>query len=209
MFLPRHTGPTAQQPEGPRGWGYIRRHREVLDLLLLTASVVLVFGIFEVGLPTFVVSRLPGGSITLGVMWTAFGLGAMIGAMAPGVHRNRSIWSAAAMTATMVGGALVMVGVTTFLPICLLAILCLGLAYGPYSTIASSYLQSVVAGDRLAGVMAMWTGRHLGGRPYRFLLLVGSWSTRDHRSDHDPGGRYQPGRRRPTGQTRPRRSASR
>ena len=92
LRLPRGAGVAEEErevghsrPAGPSALTSLRRHPDVLGLLLLSFLFNLFYGPVDVALPIHVQSALPGGAATLGAVWAGFGLGAVIGSLLAGV----------------------------------------------------------------------------------------------------------------------------
>lgn len=77
-----------------RGPGILWRQPELLGLLLVTWVFNLVFGPVEVAPPLFVSGDLDSGAGLLGSYSAAFGIGAVIGALALGAARRLPLWPA-------------------------------------------------------------------------------------------------------------------
>ncbi|MDV6288100.1 MFS transporter [Streptomyces sp. UP1A-1] len=74
------------------GLSILRRQPELFGLLLVTWVFNLAFGPVEVALPLFVSDDLDAGAGLLGVYWSAFGSGAVIGALALGAAKRLPLW---------------------------------------------------------------------------------------------------------------------
>jgi hypothetical protein len=59
------------------------RDSRLLGLLAVTCVFFFLYGPVEVALPLYVAHDLHGSPALLGAYWTAFGIGAVAGAMAP------------------------------------------------------------------------------------------------------------------------------
>ncbi len=114
------------------GLAYARRTTEVrIVLLLLSAATLSYSGLFAVGLPTLA-RPLPHGSVALGVMVSAWGLGQLVGALSATVTGLPRRWGLLIIGMTIVeGSAFALLG---FVPHYLLAsvvllLLGIGVAY--------------------------------------------------------------------------------
>jgi hypothetical protein len=70
------------------GLSILRRQPELLGLLVVTRAFNLSFGPAETALPLFVSDDLDAGAELLGAYWAAFGIRAVIGALALGAARR-------------------------------------------------------------------------------------------------------------------------
>ncbi|MFJ2703600.1 MFS transporter [Streptomyces sp. NPDC087428] len=137
-----------------RGLRILRRQPELLGLLLVTWVFNLAFGPVEVALPLFVSGNLGAGAGLLGAYWAAFGIGAVIGALALGAAGRLPLWP------TMLGiiaghgiGMLPFALTDTALP-SLIGFAFAGLVYGPYSALSFTLIQERAPADSLTTVLA-------------------------------------------------------
>jgi predicted MFS family arabinose efflux permease len=158
-----------------RGLSILRRQPELLGLLLVTWGFNLAFGPVEVALPLFVSDNLSAGAGLLGAYWAAFGIGAVIGALALGAARRLPLWPA--MLGIIAGhgiGMLPFALTDTVLP-SLIGFAFAGLVYGPYSALFFTLIQDRAPADSLTTVLAarsavLLTASPLGAALGGFLL---------------------------------------
>ncbi|MFF3350385.1 MFS transporter [Streptomyces sp. NPDC002779] len=158
-----------------QGLSILRRQPELLGLLVVTWVFNLAFGPVEVALPLFVSDNLDAGAGLLGAYWAAFGIGAVIGALALGVARRLPLWPA--MLGIIAGhgvGMLPFALTDTALP-SLIGFAVAGLVYGPYSALSFTLLQDRAPADLLTTVLAarsavLLTASPLGAALGGFLL---------------------------------------
>jgi hypothetical protein len=70
----------------------LRSHPQLLGLLTLSWFVNLLYGPVEVALPLHVTDDLPAPGALLGLDWTLFGIGAVLGGLAVGALRQLPLW---------------------------------------------------------------------------------------------------------------------
>lgn len=158
-----------------RGLGILRRQPELFGLLIVTWIFNLAFGPVEVALPMFVSDNLDAGAGLLGTYWAAFGIGAVIGALALGAARRLPLWPA--MFGIIAGHGIAMLPFAltdTALP-SLIGFAFAGLVYGPYSALSLTLIQDRVPADSLTTVLAarsavLLTASPLGAAVGGFLL---------------------------------------
>ena len=92
--LPAASTPVPAAGDTRHGLSILRRQPDLLALLVVTWLFNLAFGPVEVALPLFVTDDLHAGPGLLGQYWAAFGIGAVIGALALGVARRLPLWPA-------------------------------------------------------------------------------------------------------------------
>jgi MFS family permease len=153
----------------------LRHYPDLLAVLVVTWLFNLAFGPVEVALPLFVTDQLHAGSRLLGQYWAAFGIGALIGALAASVARRLPLWPA--MLAIIAGHG---IGMLPFSIIhdavpSLVGFALAGLVYGPYSALSFTLFQDRVPADSLTGVLAvrsavLLTASPLGAASGGFLV---------------------------------------
>lgn len=153
ITLPRTPAPPVTGST-QRGLSILRRQPELFGLLLVTWVFNLAFGPVEVALPLFVSDDLDAGAGLLGAYWAAFGIGAVIGALALGAARRLPLWPA--MLGIIAGhgiGMLPFALTDTALP-SLIGFAFAELIYGPYSALSFTLIQDRAPADSLTTVLA-------------------------------------------------------
>jgi MFS family permease len=161
----------------PAGLRVFRRFPELLGLLVVTWFFNAFFGPVEVALPMFVVHDLRAGAGILGAYWAAFGVGALIGALAVGAVRRLPLWT-------------IMLGIIAGHGICMLpfawqhhwgpslaGFALAGVIYGPYSALSFTLLQERAPATSLTTVLAarsavLLTASPVGAAAGGFLVSV-------------------------------------
>jgi predicted MFS family arabinose efflux permease len=158
-----------------QGLSILRRQPELLGLLVVTWVFNLAFGPVEVALPLFVSDNLDAGAGLLGAYWAAFGIGAVIGALALGAARQLPLWPAMLGIIAGHGVGMLPFAIThTALP-SLIGFAFAGLVYGPYSALSFTLIQDRAPADSLTTVLAarsavLLTASPLGAALGGFLL---------------------------------------
>ncbi|NBM14393.1 MFS transporter [Streptomyces sp. GC420] len=132
----------------------LARHPELMGLLALTFVFYLLYGPIEVAVPVFVAERMGGDPTVLGWIWGAFGVGAVIGALAAGTLRRLPLWPTA--LAVVAGWGL------AILPFAQFGTLAAGIAgfglggliYAPYGPVTITLLQRKAPVDELVSLSA-------------------------------------------------------
>jgi predicted MFS family arabinose efflux permease len=173
--LPAASTPVPAAGDTRRGLGILRRQPDLLALLVVTWLFNLAFGPVEVALPLFVTDNLHAGSERLGQYWAAFGIGAVIGALALGVASRLPLWPS--MLAIIAGHGIGMLpfAVTHTAVPSLIGFAFAGLVYGPYSALSFTVLQDRSPADALTTVLAarsavLLTASPLGAASGGFLV---------------------------------------
>ncbi|MEW2087198.1 MFS transporter [Streptomyces sp. NPDC005283] len=158
-----------------QGLSVLRHQPELLGLLVVTWVFNLAFGPVEVALPLFVSDNLDAGAGLLGTYWAAFGIGAVIGALALGAARQLPLWQAMLGIIAGHGVGMLPFAIThTALP-SVIGFAFSGLVYGPYSALSFTLIQDRAPADSLTTVLAarnavLLTASPLGAALGGFLL---------------------------------------
>ncbi|HYQ70201.1 MFS transporter [Actinophytocola sp.] len=142
------------EPGGSGGFRTIRHDRTLLGLLGLTFLFFFFFGPVYVALPIHVAEDLHASATVLGVYFTAFGVGAVIGGIATGYLRRLPLWP------TTVG--IVLASGTAWLPlalgaptaVALVSVAIAGAVWAPYMPTSMALFQRDTPAPRLAQVLA-------------------------------------------------------
>ena len=154
--------PVTAVPDGPppdtrlnEGVRLLRARPELLGLLAVTWLFNLFYGPIEVALPLFVAQDLHAGAGALGLYWAAFGIGAVIGALAVGALRRLPLWPV--LLCIIAGHGLAMLPFALHAPAAFsLAGFALGgVIYGPYSALAFKLFQDHTPPPLLTTVLAL------------------------------------------------------
>ena len=139
------------------GFGYAWRDPAVRSLILLTAAFNFAFtGPLSVGIPFLAEHRLGGGSATFGILLSAFGAGALIGAIGSGgISRVPRLGTVVLTIAVFLGVALALIGVAPSVPVALGLVAVLGLGAGFLNVHVTSWLQGRTAPEMRGRVMSM------------------------------------------------------
>ncbi|MFI6154439.1 MFS transporter [Kitasatospora sp. NPDC051170] len=148
------TGPTGST--GARqGLGVLRRHPELLGLLVLTWLFNLAYGPVEVALPLFVVHSLNDGAGLLGAYWVAFGVGSVVGALGAGAAGRLPLWPTMIAIVAGHGVSLLPFALSDTAVPSLIGFAAAGLIYGPYSALSLALLQKRAPSGSLTEVLAL------------------------------------------------------
>ena len=153
------------------GWDYVRTFRPVRSILLLFALISLMGYPYTVLLPVFAGDVLHGGPHTLGWLAGASGLGAFASALSLAwrktvVGLTRTLRGAAAL----LGGALVLFGLSHALWLSLVFMACAGFGLIQVSAVSNTVIQTLVPEDKRARVMSFYTMTFFGASPFGSLL---------------------------------------
>lgn len=140
------------QPGELSGWTFIRRHRQLLALLVLTVFFNFFYGPVEVALPVFVANH--HAASVLGLYWSVFGVGAVVGGLTAGTLRRLPLWRAAVVIVVGWGLCLVVFYVTPALTPTLIGFGIGGLLYGPYLALSYTLFQNQTPPHAMTSVFA-------------------------------------------------------
>jgi MFS family permease len=184
VLLSLHLAPalarTARNPvaELREGLAYVARSPAVITILALLAVVATFALNFNVLMPIFARDQLHGGAEVLGWMWTAMGLGAVLGSAT--VVR----WSSAAtrgplllVSACSAGLAELIMSRTDALPFTLAALVAVGWGTGSFFAGANASVQARVTDELRGRVLSLYTMIFSGTGPIGGLITAGLAST--------------------------------
>jgi predicted MFS family arabinose efflux permease len=178
IAVPPGTSETVNETTGSTSsWEILRRVPVVAWLL---AVVFFFFDLFympiEVALPLLVRGPLHGSGAALGYIWTSFGIGAVVGAVA--TNHLRRVPQTALLIAIMAtwAGCVVLLAVAPNIVAACIAFAVGGLVYAPFTPIPYSLVQSKLRPDEQQPVMTLWSAGLAIAAPIG-LLLGGRWSS--------------------------------
>lgn len=147
--LVRARVPLPRREQRSAGFAAIRRDRRLVALMTLSFWFFLLFGPVPVAIPLFASSAQD-----VGLLYTSFGVGAVIGAIATGHLPRLPLWPAAIGSVLAFGLLLLPLGLGLPRWADLLTLALAGLAWAPYPTASMSIFQRVVPPERLPPVLA-------------------------------------------------------
>ncbi|MFB8172539.1 MFS transporter [Kitasatospora purpeofusca] len=141
----------------PRGEGLrvLRSRPELLALLVLTWLFNLAWGPVEVALPLFVGQELAAGPGLLGAYWAAFGVGAVLGALAVGMLRGGAVRRVLLGIVAAHGVALLSFAPPGPAAVSVAGFAVVGLVYGPYGALSLGLFQDLTPPPALTSVLAL------------------------------------------------------
>lgn len=150
--------PMAPDPENgssPVGTlALLRTKPELLGLIALTWGFNLLYGPVEVALPVHISKDLGASASLLGLYWTVFGVGAILGSLGVGVLQRLKLWPALLASVALWGLLLVPFGVGAPVAATLACFAAAGLVYGPFNPLTLGLFQRAIPAPRLAAVLA-------------------------------------------------------
>lgn len=153
-----NAGERANRSAGAIGaWRTIRRQPRLLGLLAATCAFFFLYGPVEVALPIYVAHDLHGSSVLLGAYWTAFGIGAVVGALGAGLLQNRRLSTVIVAIIIGWGASLLPIALTHAVWAGLLGLAIGGLIYGPFTAICVALFQRASPAHLLSRVLATRT----------------------------------------------------
>ncbi len=143
----------------------------VRSMVLLTAAFNFAFtGPISVGLAFLADHRFDGGSAAFGLLFSAFGAGAVIGAVAAGSIRPRRLGAIVMAIAVALGIGLALIGLAPTLPIALGIIGVMGVLIGFINVQAIAWLQSRIPDELRGRVMSLVTLGSVGLAPVSLAI---------------------------------------
>jgi DHA3 family macrolide efflux protein-like MFS transporter len=123
-------------------------------LLVLSFGFFLLFGPFYVALPLHIADDLHGSATLLGLYYTVFGAGAVVGGLTGGYLRRLPQWPATIGIVLAFGAAVLPLGLGAPAAVTLPAFALAGLCWAPYLPMAMALFQRTVPPERLSQVLA-------------------------------------------------------
>ncbi|HEX3811676.1 MAG TPA: MFS transporter [Mycobacteriales bacterium] len=171
VAVPPGTSETVRGPRGSAsGWTILRR----IPIAAWLFAVVFLFNLFympiEVALPLLVRGPLHASGAALGGIWTGFGVGALVGALA--TNHLRRLPQTALLVAIIAGWGCC-VGVLAAAPnigVAVGAFAIGGLIYAPFTPVAYSLVQSRLDADQQQPVLTLWAAGSAVASPIGLLL---------------------------------------
>jgi MFS family permease len=156
---PRQAAAAGVAPSTPAtgGWRTILDRPRLLGLIMVTCAFFFLYGPVEVALPVHVAHELHGSPNLLGLYWTAFGIGATIGALGAALLRHRPPWRVVVGIIVGWGAALLPLGLTDAVAPGLVGLAVGGLIYGPFTAICTALFQRSTPPQALSRVLAART----------------------------------------------------
>lgn len=153
------------------GWDYVRTFRPIRTILLLFALITLMGYSYSVLLPLFAGDVLHGGATTLGWLTGASGVGALSSALSLAMRKTVvGLTRMLRLAAAMLGGALILFGLSHTLWISLILMAFIGFGMIQTSSASNTIIQTLVPEDKRARVMGFYTMAFFGAAPFGSLL---------------------------------------
>jgi predicted MFS family arabinose efflux permease len=173
LAVPARTGTAADNDAShAAGFRIIWHNPALLALMALTFGFFFLFGPVYVALPLHVADDLHASATVLGLYWTAFGAGAVLGALITGYLRRWRLWPTT--LGIVVGFGIVMLpfGLGAPIGVTLASFAIAGLIWAPYMsttmalfqrTASTTHLPEVLAANGAVTMLSVPLGTMLGG----------------------------------------------
>ncbi|WP_151773889.1 MFS transporter [Streptomyces abyssomicinicus] len=142
-----------------------RQRPELLGILALTWFFFFLYGPVEVALPLHVTEDLRQGSALLGLYWTLFSVGAVLGGLAAGMLRRLPLWPAALGIVAGWGAVLLPFGFGAPPSVTVACFALGGLIYGPFTALSFTLFQDRTPEEWLTTVLAVRGAALLASSP--------------------------------------------
>ncbi|WP_369226230.1 MFS transporter [Streptomyces sp. R39] len=137
------------------GLHLLRRQPELLGVLALTWFFNFLYGPVEVALPLHVTDDLHSGASLLGLYWTLFGAGAVLGGLTAGALSRLPLWPVTLGIVAGWGLMLVPFGLGVSAGISLVCFALGGMIYGPFTALSFTLFQDRTPAAWLTTVLAV------------------------------------------------------
>ncbi len=159
-----HVSPV-DQAAARGGFALLRTHPELLGLLTLTWFFNLLYGPVEVALPLHVTDDLHAPGTLLGLYWTLFGVGAVVGGLAVGTLRRLPLWPVTVAIVVGWGLALLPFGLAAPTAVTVASFTLGGAIYGPFVALSVTLMQAKSPPRHLAAMLAARSAALLTASP--------------------------------------------
>src|SRR5437868_4367102 len=157
VIVPRT--PKAQETGGPpvSGWTAMRSVPGAAGLFVVTCLFDLFYMPVEIALPLFVRDTMGAPSGVLGLLWSAMGVGAVVGGLLTNWLRRvpRHVLLVGIIGAW--GTSAVLLAVAPSVPVAVIVCAVGGCAWAPFTPVVYTYVLSMCAGERQPAVLTLWT----------------------------------------------------
>jgi MFS family permease len=152
------------------GFALLRTYPELLGLLTLTWFFNLLYGPVEVALPLHVTADLHAPGTLLGLYWTLFGIGAVLGGLAVGALRQLPLWPVTIVIVVGWGLCLLPFGFDVPTAVTLTSFMLGGAIYGPFVALSVTLVQAKSPPQHLAVMLAARSAVLLTASPLGTVL---------------------------------------
>ncbi len=161
----RPSTPTPRAPGQLRqGLSYVRRTRDLFVPLLMMALVGTLTYEFQVSLPALVTDTFGEGATSLGWIFSAMGIGAVVGGLVSASRHSTGIGPMVA-SSTAFGVATLLTALAPTVQLALAALLLVGAASVWFLSVGNATLQVTSQPQMRGRVMALWAVAFLGTTP--------------------------------------------
>lgn len=154
------------------GLNYVWNNLPLRAVLLVLTILNLIFvGPLQIGIVSLAQSRFPGGAITLGIMNSAWGGGALLGTLIPGLlHRLPRLGILMLSLASIQGFGMFLLGYIPNRLWASLTIAVLGCCSGLFTVVAITWMQKQTLPEMLGRVMSLGMLSSFGVAPFSYAL---------------------------------------
>lgn len=171
FVVPREAAPSEERkPSLESGWKILRRFPVSAWLFLVVFCFNLFYMPVEIALPLLVRGPFASTGGALGVMWTSFGVGALVGAL--GANRLRRL-NHTSLLVSIIGGWAACTAVLAIAPNIVIAAVAFGVGgviYAPFTPVAYSLVQEILNLDQQQPVLTLWAAGTAVAAPIGLLL---------------------------------------
>nr|WP_242624302.1 MFS transporter [Micromonospora kangleipakensis] len=146
--------PTEAAASRTAGFGIIRHNRTLLGLLALSFGLFFLFGPVYVAMPIRVAEDLHASAAVLGIYYTAFGIGGVLGGLAAGYLHRWSLWPTTLGIVIGFGAAMLPLSLDAPISLSLPAFALAGLIWAPYMSTTMALFQRSTTTTKLPQVLA-------------------------------------------------------
>lgn len=153
------------------GWHYVSTSAPISSILLLLGLASLAGMPYTVLMPVIASKVLKGGPHTLGMLMSASGVGALVGAFSLAMRRSVvGLGKRIVMCSGLFGAGLIALGWSTWLWVSMLILPVIGFSMMQHMASSNTILQTIVDDEKRGRVMAFYSMAFQGMAPFGSLL---------------------------------------
>ncbi|HVX42527.1 MAG TPA: MFS transporter [Mycobacteriales bacterium] len=160
--------PPAEAPA--TGWSILRQVPFAARMFVVVFCFDAFYGPVEVALPLLIRGPLHSGGAALGRVWTAFGIGALIGALATNQLRRLPPMTVLVGIIAGWGASVVLLATASNVPTAALALAIGGLIWAPFTPVLYTLLQGELTPAQQQPIITLWSAGASVAMPCGLLL---------------------------------------
>ncbi|WP_063758631.1 MFS transporter [Kibdelosporangium aridum] len=167
---PSKAGSVDRETIPASGLRILRRIPVAFRLFIVVFGFNLFYMPVEVALPLMVQSSFGGSGVALGLIWSGFGVGALLGALATSKLQRFMGYKLLIAIIAGWGGVVLLLLISPSVPFAIAVFFLGGLIYAPFTPVVYTLVQSVLQPDEQQPVITLWTAGSVLAAPIGLAL---------------------------------------